>query len=193
MARTAIFWLRAYRKSFTSILQEVYVQRHQICQNFNCKTYQWCWKNCWGSTIILVQNQDVYTSYEHSKTDIANATWEFSKVMDHVNQDAFLEMHQVIRCVLNNKSIGSKSEPKGGKKESWGITYFSNNDNAGDLVTRRRGNSFVLYALGVPICLWSKAQTRMTLPSSEAELVTIRGCNENHDYSQLTVMSEKIS
>ena len=50
---------------------------------------------------------------KHSKPDIANTTPELLKVMDGVNQATFLEMHQVIKYVLNNRSFGKNQNQEG--------------------------------------------------------------------------------
>ena len=80
----------------------------------------------------------------HSMPDIANVCQELSKIMDGANLAAFHEMHQVIKYVLDTRSLGLKFKLKGIEKEPWDITCFGNNDYAGDPVTRRSINGFVL-------------------------------------------------
>ena len=70
--------------------------------------------------------------------------------MDGISQAVFLEMHWVIKCALNTKSLGLKLEPKGSEKEPWEIIYFGDWDYPGDLVTKRSVGGFVLYVIGVP-------------------------------------------
>ena len=81
---------------------------------------------------------------KHSQINIANVTQVLSKVMDCVNQAAFLQMYSVIKYAPNIRCLGLKLEPKGSEKEPWKIVYFSNSDYAGDLVTRRSVSGFVL-------------------------------------------------
>ena len=49
---------------------------------------------------------------KHLKPNITNATQELSKVMDGANQAVFFKMHQIIRYVLDTRSLGLKLEPK---------------------------------------------------------------------------------
>ena len=71
--------------------------------------------------------------------------------MDGVNKAAFLEMHWVIKYVLDTKNLGLKLEPKENEKEPWDVVCFSDSDHAGDPVTRRSVSCSVLYVLGVPV------------------------------------------
>ena len=43
---------------------------------------------------------------KHSSLDIANATWELTKVMDDVNKETFLKTHQVSEHVLVTTILG---------------------------------------------------------------------------------------
>ena len=65
------------------------------------------------------------------------------------NQAAFLEMHQVIKYVLNGRSHGLKLEPNMHEKELWDIVHLGDSDYVGDPVTRRMVGSFVLNVLDV--------------------------------------------
>ena len=82
---------------------------------------------------------------------MANVTQELSEIMGGENQAAFLEMHQVIKYVINTRSLGLKQEPKGSEKEPLEIVCFSDSDHAGDLVTKRSESGFALYILGFPV------------------------------------------
>ena len=56
-----------------------------------------------------------------SRPIIANATWEHSKVNDRVSKVAFLEMHCVIKYVLDTKKLGLKIESTGDEKDTGDI------------------------------------------------------------------------
>ena len=45
---------------------------------------------------------------KHSKTDVANTVRKLCKVMDGANHAAFLEIHQVIKHVLDTQNLGLK-------------------------------------------------------------------------------------
>ena len=75
-------------------------------------------KFCKRWKTILVQNQDAYRSHAAFKAQYCQ---ELVKAVDGVNQTPFFKMHQVIKYVLNIRSLGSKLEPNGSKKEPWNI------------------------------------------------------------------------
>ena len=52
---------------------------------------------------------------KHSRPDIAYATQELSKVFDGVSRAAYKELHQVIKFVLDTKSLGIK------RHQSYGV------------------------------------------------------------------------
>ena len=68
--------------------------------------------------------------------DLANVTWELSKVNFGASKTAFLKMRNVIKYVLNIKNLGLKIEPAGDDKEPWDIICFINSYYTGDQVTR---------------------------------------------------------
>ena len=63
-------------------------------------------------------------SHETFRAWYCQCELRLSKVMDGANQAAFLEMHQVIKYLIDTKSIGLKLELKGSKKEP-GTLYVS--------------------------------------------------------------------
>ena len=73
---------------------------------------------------------------KHSCPDLANMTRESSKVNDGANPAAYKELLHVVKFVLNTEMLGLEIEPTGNFNEPWEIVCFSNNDYAGDLVSR---------------------------------------------------------
>ena len=66
-----------------------------------------------------------------------------------VQTTAFKELQHVIKHVLDMRNIGSKKEPTRNANEPLEIVYFSDNDYAGDPVSRRSNCFFILYILGI--------------------------------------------
>ena len=64
-----------------------------------------------------------------------------------------------------------KIEPRRNAIEPWGIICFNNSNSAGDLVSKRNTNRFILYVLGILVSWQSKKS--LSLSSSEAEYITI--------------------
>ena len=52
-----------------------------------------------------------------SRPDIANATWELSKVMDGTNTAALFEMHHVIKYVVGTRNLMLRIEQNKNRKE----------------------------------------------------------------------------
>ena len=93
--------------------------------------------------------------------------------MDSTKLAAFLNMHHVIKYVLDTKNLGPKIEPNGNKNELLDITCFNNSHYVGNSAMRRSVSGFILCESGVPVFWHSKAQRTMTLMSSEAEWVSL--------------------
>ena len=108
---------------------------------------------------------------KHSCPNLANATRELSKANDGANPAAYKKLLHVIKYVIDTKNLGLKIEPIGNSNQPWEIVYFSNRDDAGDLIIRQSISGFILYVLGVPVSWQSKLQKRISLSSSEAEYV----------------------
>ncbi len=94
----------------------------------------------------------------HSRSDIANAVRELSKVLDGANVAAYKEMHQVIKYVLDTRDLGLHIEPSQGSEQPWELICFSDSDYAGEPDIRRSVSGFVIYVHGVPISRRSKTQ-----------------------------------
>ena len=91
---------------------------------------------------------------KHSWPDITNATWELLKINDCMNQMVFLEMHHMIKYVLNAKDY----ELKGNEKEPWEIICFKDSNYAGGPINRRSVSWFIFYVLGTLVSWPSKTQ-----------------------------------
>ena len=109
---------------------------------------------------------------KHSRPDIANSVRELSKVLDGVTQEAFKELHQVIKCVLDTKTWGLKFRPTF-DSDSWDLVCFCNSNYAGDPDSRKCITGYILYVRGVPLCWHSKPQKTITLSSAEAEWMAL--------------------
>ena len=94
---------------------------------------------------------------KYSRLDIANATEELSKANDSANQAAFLEMHHVMKYVLNTRHLELKLESSRNEKEPWDIICFDESNYTGDPVSRRSISGFTWDILGVPVSWQSKA------------------------------------
>ena len=97
---------------------------------------------------------------KHLRPDLANTTRELSRANDGANPAAYKELLCVIKYVLDTKNLGLKIKPTGNSKKPWEIVCFSNNDYAGDLVSRHSISGFILYILGVPVSWQSKLQKK---------------------------------
>ena len=106
---------------------------------------------------------------KHSRPDIANAVRQLSKVLDGSTEASYKEMLRVIKYVLDTKTLGLKIEPTMTKGEPWDIVCFTDSDYASDPVSRRSISGYIIYVHGIPICWKSKAQSSVTLSSTEAE------------------------
>ena len=106
---------------------------------------------------------------KHSCPNLANIIREHSKAKDDANPAAHKELLWVIKYVLDTKSLGLKVEPMGNSNEPWEIVCFSSSNYEGDLVSRRRINGFILYALGIPVSWQSKSQKSVSFSTSKVE------------------------
>ena len=68
------------------------------------------------------------------------------------NMVVFLEMHWVIKYVLDVTKFCIKIDPSRNDKEPWMMICFSNSNYADDLVTRRSISGLVSCPLGVQVC-----------------------------------------
>ena len=109
---------------------------------------------------------------KHSRPDIANSVRELSKVLDGTTQDAFKELHRVIKYVLDTKTWGLKMRPTF-DGDSWDLVCYCDSDYAGDPDSRHSITGYILYVRGVPMCWRSKAQKTITLSSAEAEWMVL--------------------
>ena len=73
---------------------------------------------------------------KHSRPNIPNVILELSKVNGRVNEPAFLEMHHVIKSVIDIRNMRLKMEPTGDGNEQLDIICFSDSDYTVDPVTR---------------------------------------------------------
>ena len=94
---------------------------------------------------------------KHSQPDIANPVRELSKVLDGATQEAFKELHRVIRYVLDTKTCGLKFRPTF-DSDSWDLVCFCDSDYAGDLDSCTSVTGYILYVRGVPLCFRTPAQ-----------------------------------
>ena len=78
-------------------------------------------------------------------------TRELSKANDGVNPAAYKELLHVIKYVIDMKNLRLKIEPTGNSNECWEIVYFSDSNNAGDLVSRQSISGFILYVVGISV------------------------------------------
>jgi hypothetical protein len=85
--------------------------------------------------------------------------------MDKATMGTYLEMLQVIKFVIDNKTFGLRVQPK--------RNCDSNSNWAGDSETRISVTGFIVNLMNVPVFWRSKAQRGVTLSSSEAEYVAI--------------------
>ena len=111
---------------------------------------------------------------KHSRPDIANAVRELSKVMDKPTPYAMKELKRVIKYVIDTKDYGLKMHPN--KLTSDGLfqlMLYSDSDWAGDKETRTSVTGYSIFLQGCPISWKSKAQSSVTLSSSEAELMAL--------------------
>ncbi len=110
---------------------------------------------------------------KHSRPDIANSVRELSKVLDCATSDAYNEMLRVIKFVLDTRTLGLKICPIGDKDMPWVLVMFCDSDYAGDTDTRKSVSGYILFVKGVPVAWRSKAQSTVTLSSSEAEWISL--------------------
>ena len=76
---------------------------------------------------------------KRSRTDIANPVRELSKVLDGATQEAFKELHRVIKQPLNTKTWGLKFRLTF-DSNSWDLVCFCDSDYAGDLGLKEEHN-----------------------------------------------------
>ena len=93
---------------------------------------------------------------KHSRPDIANTVRELPKVLDGATQEAFKELHQVIKHVLDTKTWGLKFRPTF-DSNSWDLVCFCDSNYAGDPESRKSVTGYILYVPGGPLLWRSKA------------------------------------
>ena len=132
------------------------------------------------STKISAENQEyklrvgmLLYLVKHLWPDITNATRERSKANDSANPAAYKEFPCVIKHVLDITNLGLKIEPTGKVNNPWDIVCFSDNNYAGDVVSRRSIIGFILYAQGVSVSWQSKSHQSVSLSSSEVEYIAL--------------------
>ena len=104
----------------------------------------------------------------HSRINVATATHALLKFIDSVNQATFLEMHQVIKYVLDTRSLELNLNQKG-VRNSPKTLFASAIVNMQEIQLQGEVKVSVLYVLGLPLPWQSKAQRSMTLSSPGAE------------------------
>ena len=104
---------------------------------------------------------------KHSRPDIANAVRELSKAMDGASVQAWKELQRVLKYVIDTKEWGLLMKPHMSKE--WRLVAYSDADWAGDTTTRKSVSGHIIYFMGAPIVWRSKAQTTVSLSSTEAE------------------------
>ena len=78
----------------------------------------------------MFQNQDVVYFMRNLRPDIANATQELSKIMGGANLAAFLEMHCVIKYVLDTRDLGVVIESNRNEEKLKRNQLFGNNNHS---------------------------------------------------------------
>ena len=109
---------------------------------------------------------------KHSRPDIAHPVRELSKVLDGATQEAFKELHQVIKYVLDTKTWRLKFRPTF-DSDSWELVCFCDSNYAGDPDLHKSITGYILYVQGVPLCWRLKAQETITLSSAEVEWMAL--------------------
>ncbi|KAL7461991.1 hypothetical protein ACHAXS_002396 [Conticribra weissflogii] len=94
---------------------------------------------------------------KHLRPDITYAVRELSKVLDGANMAAYMEMHQVVKYVVDTRDLGLPIEPIQGSEQPGELMSFSDNDYVGDPDSRRGISG--CYVCGVPISWRSKLST----------------------------------
>ena len=89
---------------------------------------------------------------KHPRPDITNPVRELSKVLDGATQEAFKELHQVIKYILDTKTWGLKFRPTF-DNNSWDLVCFCDSDYTGDPDSRKSVTGYILYVRGVPFVL----------------------------------------
>jgi hypothetical protein len=96
--------------------------------------------------------------------------------MDGVTTAATKELKRVIKFVLDTCNYGLKIEPMiiNSSDDDWDIVIYTDSDDyGGDKESRISVTGYIIYLLGVQICLKSKSQISITLSSSKAEFVSL--------------------
>ena len=120
---------------------------------------------------------------------------ELSKVMNKPTPYAMKELMRVIKYLFNTKDYGLKMHPS--KLTSDGLfqlMLYSDSDWAGDKETRTSVTGYSIFLQGCPISWKSKAQSSVTLSSSEAELMALSEATKEirFIYELLTSMDVKV-
>ena len=131
---------------------------------------------------MSVQDEKLYRSgvgillyfVKHSRPDIANATRELSKNMDKPTPASMKELLRVIKYVIDTKDFGLKFHPKVmNESETMEVILYSDSDWAGDKESRISITGYCVFIQNCPVSWKSKAQSGVTLSSSEAELMAL--------------------
>jgi hypothetical protein len=111
---------------------------------------------------------------KYSRPDIANCVRELSKCVDGPTETTYKELLRVTKYVLDTPERGLKMHlTKGSERRHVVISCYTDSDYAGDPVTRRSISGHVMYLDGVPISWRSKAQSSVSLSSTEAEWIAL--------------------
>jgi hypothetical protein len=105
-----------------------------------------------------------------SRPDIANPVRELSKVMDGAAPGHEKELKRLCQFVIQTRERKLNIKTS---KDVWVIEAYSDSDFAGDKDERKSITGYIIYLSGAPISWKSKAQSCVTLSSTEAEYVAL--------------------
>ena len=88
---------------------------------------------------------------KHSQPEIHHVMRELSKANDGENPAAHKELLNVIKYIMDMKELILTFEPAGNSNVPWEIICFSDSGYAGDPVSRRNFNVFILCVLVIPV------------------------------------------
>ena len=118
-----------------------------------------------GSLLYLVRN---------SRPDIGNAVRELSKSMDRSNNENMTHLYNVIRYVVDTKSMGLKFSKIGYPDQTmWWLRCYVDSDWASDKISRKSVSGWIVYIQNNPIAWGSRQQQTISQSSSEAEFIAL--------------------
>jgi hypothetical protein len=105
-----------------------------------------------------------------SQPDIANPVRELSKVMDGAAPGHEKELKRLCRFVIQTKERKLNIKTS---EDEWEVEAFRDSDFAGDKDERKSITGYVIFLSGAAISWKSKAQSCVTLSSTEEEYVAL--------------------